>query len=132
MPDKTIQRTGTILYAIIIGFFGINHFLEGTGFQKMVPRFLPYGIFWVYVTGLALLVASVAFFTGKQVRLAGILLFLFLIIIVLTVHLPAVLRQEGDPLISIALTNMVKDTGLAAGALLVAGTAGAGSAPKLV
>ena len=131
MPDKTIYRTGVILYALIIGFFGLNHFLEGTGFQRTVPRFVPGGIFWVYFTGVALIAAAIAFITGTKVRLAGILLFLFLIIIVLSVHLPAVIRQEGDPLISIALTNLVKDTGLAAGALLIAGYDG-GTAGKPV
>jgi hypothetical protein len=42
-------------------------------------------------------------------------------IIVLTIHLPAVIRSEGNPIISIALTNLVKDTGLAGAALMIAG-----------
>jgi hypothetical protein len=53
--------------------------------------------------------------------LAGLYLFAYLIIIVLTIHLPAVIRSEGDPIISIALTNLVKDTGLAGAALMIAG-----------
>ncbi|HMC84826.1 MAG TPA: hypothetical protein VKI61_04845, partial [Chitinophagaceae bacterium] len=57
----------------------------------------------------------------KQTKLAGLFLFVFLIIIVLTIHLPAVIHSEGSPIVSIALTNMVKDTGLAAAALMIAG-----------
>jgi hypothetical protein len=61
-----------------------------------------------------------SFLSGKYIRLAGIYLFIFLIIIVLTIHLPAVIHSEGSPIVSIALTNLVKDTGLAGAALMIA------------
>ena len=121
MNNSTISRIGVILYALVIGFFGINHFLHGTGLQNSVPRFIPYSIFWVYLTGALLIAAAIAFLVGKQVRLAGLLLAFFLILIVLTVHLPALLNSTGEAHISIAMTNLVKDTGLAAAALIIAG-----------
>jgi len=121
MNSPTLFRIGLVLYALVIGFFGVNHFLNGTGFQNTIPSFLPYHIFWVYLTGLALIAAAISFLTGKYTRLAGIYLFIYLIIIVLTIHLPAVIRSEGSPIISIALTNLVKDTGLAGAALMIAG-----------
>jgi uncharacterized membrane protein len=122
MNDSTISRIGVILYALVIGFFGVNHFLHGTGLQNSVPRFIPYSIFWVYFTGAMLILAAIAFLIGKQVKLAGLLLALFLILIVLTVHLPALLNAGGEEShVSLALTNIVKDTGLAAAALIIAG-----------
>jgi putative oxidoreductase len=121
MNTQSIYRVGIVLYALVIGFFGVNHFLNGTGFQNTIPSFLPYHIFWVYLTGAALIAAAISFLTGKQTKLAGLFLFVFLIIIVLTIHLPAVIHSEGSPIVSIALTNMVKDTGLAAAALMIAG-----------
>jgi putative oxidoreductase len=121
MKTQSIYRVGIVLYALVIGFFGVNHFLNGTGFQNTIPSFLPYHIFWVYLTGAALIAAAISFLTGKQTKLAGLFLFVFLIIIVLTIHLPAVIHSEGSPIVSIALTNMVKDTGLAAAALMIAG-----------
>jgi putative oxidoreductase len=121
MNNSTITRTGIILYALVIGFFGVNHFLHGTGMQNTVPRFIPYSIFWVYLTGALLIAAAISFLTGKQTRLAGLLLALFLILIVLTVHLPAIINSDGESHISIAMTNLVKDTGLAAAALMIAG-----------
>jgi putative oxidoreductase len=121
MNNTSIFRTGTILYALVIGFFGVNHFLHGTGFQNTVPSFIPGGIFWVYLTGAALIAAAISFLTGKYTRLAGILLALFLIIIVFTVHLPALINYEGSGAVSLPLINLVKDTGLAAGALMIAG-----------
>jgi putative oxidoreductase len=121
MNTQSIYKIGTVLYALVIGFFGINHFLNGTGFQNTVPSFIPGGIFWVYLTGAALIAASISFLTGKQTRAAGLFLAAFLIIIVLTVHVPALMRATGSPIVSIALTNLVKDTGLAGAALMIAG-----------
>jgi putative oxidoreductase len=121
MNNISISRIGTIIYALVIGFFGVNHFLNGTGMQNTVPKFIPYSIFWVYLTGALLIGAAISFIIGKQTRLAGVLLAIFLLLIVLTVHLPAVMNPESQAHVSIALTNLVKDTGLAGAALIIAG-----------
>ena len=120
MDNSTISKIGTVFYALVVGFFGINHFLNGTGFQKMVPTFLPGGVIWVYITGACLVAAAIAFLINKQARLAGFLLCLFLLLIVLTVHLPAVLNAPDASARRFPMTNLIKDTGLAAAALLVA------------
>lgn len=124
MNNTTIFRIGTILYALVVGFFGINHFLNGTGMQNTVPSFIPGGVFWVYFTGAALIAAAISFLTGKQTRLAGLLLAAFLLIIVLTIHLPAVIHAPDESSVRFPLTNLVKDTGIAAGALMIAGRKG--------
>jgi putative oxidoreductase len=121
MNNQSIYRAGVVLYALVIGFFGVNHFLNDTGFQRTIPSFIPYHIFWVYVTGLALIAAAISFLTGKYTKAAGLLLALYLLIIVFSIHLPAVIRSEGSPIVSISLTNLVKDTGLAGAALMIAG-----------
>jgi putative oxidoreductase len=121
MNNQSIYRIGIVLYALVIGFFGVNHFLNGTGFQNTVPSFIPGGIFWVYLTGTALIAAAISFITGKQTKAAGLFLAAFLIIVVLTIHVPALMRSTSSPIVSIALTNLVKDTGLAAAALMIAG-----------
>ena len=121
MNNTTVFKIGTILYALVVAFFGINHFLNGTGMQNTVPSFIPGGIFWVYFTGAALIAAAISFLTGKQTRLAGLLMAAFLLIIVLTIHLPAVMHAPDQSAVRFPLTNLVKDTGLAAGALMVAG-----------
>ncbi len=121
MNTQSIYKVGIVLYALVIGFFGVNHFLNGTGFQKTVPSFIPGGIFWVYLTGAALIAASISFLSGKKTRAAGLFLAVYLLVVVLTIHLPALLHTDGSPLVSIALTNLVKDTGLAGAALMIAG-----------
>jgi len=120
MDNATISKIGTIFYALVIGFFGLNHFMNGTGMQKMVPSFLPGGVVWVYITGACLLLAAISFLINKYTRLAGLLLCLFLLLIVVTVHLPAVLSAQDSEYRRFPMVNLIKDTGLAAAALLVA------------
>ena len=121
MDNTTFFRIGRILYALVVAFFGINHFLNGTGMQNTVPSFIPGGVFWVYFTGAALLLAAISFLIDKQTKLAGLLMAVFLLVIVLTIHLPAGLHAPDQSAVRFPLTNLVKDTGLAAGALMVAG-----------
>ena len=59
MNTQSIYRIGIVLYALVIGFFGVNHFLHSTGFQNTIPAIIPYHIFWVYLTGAALIAGSV-------------------------------------------------------------------------
>lgn len=124
MDNTTLTKIGTVFYALVIGFFGINHFLNVGGFQKMVPSFLPGGVIWVYLTGAALLAAAIAFLINKQTRLAGLLLALFLLLIVVTVHLPAVINAPDAGARRFPMVNLIKDTGLAAAALVIAGKRG--------
>jgi uncharacterized membrane protein len=120
MDNATLSRIGTIFYALVIGFFGLNHFMNGTGMAKMVPKFLPGGEFWVYITGACMIAAAISFLINKMSRLAGLLLCLFLLLIVLTVHLPAVMSAPDEGARRFPMVNLIKDTGLAAAALLVA------------
>lgn len=121
MNNSSTFRIGSILYALIIGVFGINHFLD-TGMQKMVPSFMPGGSIWVYLTGAALILASLAIITGIQAKLAAYLLATFLLILALSVHLPSVLRAEDESFRRLPLINLLKDMGLAGAALMVAGS----------
>jgi len=109
-------RVGRLLYALPFGIFGISHFMMAENMTGMVPDFMPGGVIWVYLTGVALLAACVSFVIQKEVRLAGLLLALMLIIFVLTVHLPGVMSGNES-----AMPNLLKDAALAGGALILAG-----------
>ena len=106
MNNQSIYRIGVVLYALVVGFFGVNHFLNGTGFQNSVPSFIPGGIFWVYLTGVALIAAAISFLTGKLTKAAGLFLFVFLIIVVLTIHVPALMRSTSSPVMGSLTTSL--------------------------
>ncbi|MFM8179661.1 MAG: hypothetical protein ACKOAG_10835, partial [Candidatus Kapaibacterium sp.] len=85
----------------------------------MVPSWIPGGVLWVYLTGAANVLAAVAFLTGKKVKLAGRLTALMVVIFILTIHLPGVINAADDMARQIAMTMLLKDLGLAGGALLL-------------
>jgi len=113
--DFLTGRVGRLLFALPFGIFGILHFMMAENMAGMVPGFIPGGVVWVYLTGVALLAACVSFVIQKEVRLAGLLLALMLIVFVLSIHLPGVISGSES-----AMPNLLKDTALAGGALLLA------------
>lgn len=115
MNSFLTYRIGRILFALPFGIFGIIHFLTGADTAGMVPEFIPGGVVWVYLTGIALLGASISIVAQIRVRLVSMLLALMLLIFALTVHLPEILAgtQNGLP-------NLLKDLSLSGGALFLA------------
>jgi uncharacterized membrane protein YphA (DoxX/SURF4 family) len=115
-------RAGILLYSIVIAVFGVNHFMNAKSMTAVVPSFMPGGIIWVYITGAALVLAAIAFIIGKYITLAGWLLALMFLIIILTIHLPGMLNATDETAKTMSMVNILKDAGLVAGALMIAGS----------
>ena len=115
MNNAIMSRTATIAYALVIIIFGVTHFMNSQDMRNYVPAFVPGGGVWVYITGTLLIAAGVAFIINKQTRLAGILLAVLLLSFALTIHLPKVIDGNNS-----GVGQIMKDIGLAAGALLIA------------
>lgn len=115
MNSFLTYRVGRLLFALPFGIFGIIHFMTASDTVFMVPDFIPGGIVWVYLTGIALIGACVCIVARIRVRLVSLLLALMLLIFALTVHLPEILAgtQNGLP-------NLLKDLSLSGGALFLA------------
>ncbi|NQU68103.1 MAG: DoxX family protein [Candidatus Marinimicrobia bacterium] len=109
------QNVARIVFAVPFIIFGIMHFMGAGDMSGMVPSFIPGGVFWVYLTGLALILAGVSIIIQKYTHLASKLLAALMLIFVLTIHLPAVIG--GDMM---AMVSLLKDIALAGGALLIA------------
>lgn len=112
MSRDVLLRIAQILVAVPFTYFGVSHLMAGSAMAPMVP-FAP-ATFWVYFTGVAQLLAAIAFIFNIQVRLAAYLLALYLLIIVLSVQVPGIIHKTGDPMM------LVKDIGLLGAALLLA------------
>ncbi|MDX1637606.1 MAG: hypothetical protein R3281_06540 [Balneolaceae bacterium] len=115
--DLLTNKAGRYLYGVPFAIFGLFHFLNAGAMSGMVP--LPGGVFWVYLTGLALLAASVSILIEVKTRLAGILLGVMLIIFALSIHLPGAI--DGS---QASTSNLLKDLALAGAAWVVAGKYG--------
>jgi len=112
---------GRILYAVPFGIFGLMHFMAGGEMAGMVPSWLPGGVFWVYLTGLALILVCVSFIIQKQAKLAALLLALMLALFILFIHLPGVFEPATWKM---SMPNLLRDLALAGAALTYAGLFG--------
>lgn len=112
---KNLDLVGKYLFALPFGIFGIMHLMAADAMAGMVPAFIPGGVLWIYLTGLALLAACVAMLLGKQAKLAATLLGVLMLVFVATIHLPGVVG--GDQM---AMPGVLKDLALAGAAWLYA------------
>lgn len=109
-----ISKIGKYLYAIPMVIFGLFHFLNASAMAGMVP--IPGGVFWIYLTGLSLILAGVSIIIQKLDDWSSFLLAVLLLVFVLTIHLPGVLA--GGEMAQMYMTNLLKDLALAGGALI--------------
>ena len=123
MNQHTISRIAIYLLSIVMIVFGIYHFMRPRDMVVYVPGFMPGGLIWVYLVGIAFILVAVAFITRRMVKLAGYMLTILLVIFVLTIHLPNYLHAGDQDMQTVAFVNMLKDTALAGFALHIASNA---------
>ena len=89
--------------------------MNASGMAGIVPEWLPGGgQFWVYLTGVAHVLAAIALIINRKASLAALLLAVMLLIFALTIHLPG--AMDGD---QSSTSAFLKDLGMAAGALFM-------------
>jgi len=120
-----LPTVGKFLFAIPMAVFGMLHFVMAGAMAGMVPAFVPGGVIWVYITGVALIAAAVAIMINKHAVLAAQLLGVMLLSFALTIHLVALLG--GD---QAAMGMVLKDTALAGAAFVLSGVLGGGAATE--
>jgi len=109
----TIAR---ILFALPFGVFGLFHFMGAKDMAGMVP--IPGGVIWIYITGTAMLVASIAIITKKMAKFASLGLALLLLTYIVTIHIPGL---GNEATMQMSMMSLLKDMGLMGGALTYAG-----------
>lgn len=105
-------RLAEMLYALIMGFFGVMHFMNADVMSGMLPDYMPGdGKIWIYITGAGLIAAALAIIINKFKKLACYLLAVMLLIFVFTLHLkPAMEGNAGQ---------LLKDAALAMAAIII-------------
>jgi putative oxidoreductase len=117
--DKLTTFLGRVIYAVPFLAFGAGHLMNAGQMAGMVPSFIPGGIFWIYFTGVAMVLAALAIITGKQGRNACFGLAVMLLIFIVTIHLPGMANPQMKMM---SMMSLFKDTGLMGAALVIAGT----------
>ncbi|MCB0600876.1 MAG: DoxX family membrane protein [Saprospiraceae bacterium] len=106
---------GKYLFIIPMLVFGILNIMNAKEMATMAP---VGGELMIYVTGIALIAASLSVIIGKFDRLACVLLALLLITIALTIHLPNLLNADDPAIQAASMDSFLKDIGLTGGALM--------------
>ena len=81
---------GRLLFGLSMIVFGAQHFLYASFLATLVMAWLPAHLFWIYLTGTAMVAAGLAITTAIQARLAGMLLGVMFLLWVLLLHTPRV------------------------------------------
>lgn len=110
-----IKSIGRYLFTLPFAILGLMHLFQANEMKGLVPSFVPGGVIWVYLIGIALIAASLSFITEKHTYLAGLLTATLLVIFVFTIYIPAALNGN-----QLAMSMALKEIGLAGGALLLA------------
>ena len=123
MTQRIISHIAIYLLSVVMIIFGIYHIRHPHDMLAFVPANLPGGITWVYVVGIALILAAIAFIFNKFVKITAYLLTLLLIIFVVAIHWPTYNNAGDADIRKGAFIDILQDLAIAAFALHIAGSA---------
>jgi uncharacterized membrane protein len=92
--DKIVALTN-LCVAVPLAVFGAEHLSGGKFMTGMVPRYIPWHLFWIYFVGFALITASVSIATDILVRWSGLLFGIMMFLFVAMLHLPGAIATGG-------------------------------------
>ncbi len=86
---------GAILFSITIISFGVDHFLFAKEAADYVPSWIPYHLFWMYLTGTALISSGLAIILKIKPRLFATLLGIMIFTWFIILHIPRVIASPS-------------------------------------
>jgi putative oxidoreductase len=117
---KNLTTIGRILYALPFAIFGLNHFLFLDYYIGNYSSFIPLGPYTIMLTGVFMIMASISIIINKYIELSTIMLAILLFIFIVTIHIPGLFNGQNY---QVVLIELLKDTSLLGGSLLIAGMA---------
>jgi uncharacterized membrane protein YphA (DoxX/SURF4 family) len=118
---------GPVFYAMPIAAFGVEHFTEAKGIASIVPAWIPWHVFWVYLVGACFIAAAFSLVTGIGTRLAASLLALTFFLFVVLMDAPGWIANPKD---RIALALMLRELAFCAGPLALAASLSVAQHPR--
>jgi uncharacterized membrane protein len=104
-----VSRIAIYMLSIVLIVFGSFHFLYPRDLFVYVPVFMVGGIKWTYLVGTVFVLVGLSFMTNQYVKVTSYLLAAFLVIFILTIHLPNFLNAGDRDMRMMALINILKD-----------------------
>jgi len=92
--DKTLPF-GRLFYALPMGVFATQHFTNTKLVASIVPSWMPWHTFWVYLVGTAIIAAVLSILLEIHARLAATLLGCMFLLFVVLIHIPNIVATHG-------------------------------------
>ena len=96
--DKIVALTN-LCFAIPLAVFGALHLSSAQSLMNLVPRYMPWRLFWAYFVGCGLIAASLSIATKIAVPWSGLLFGIMMFLFVAMIHLPGALASHHDRII---------------------------------
>jgi uncharacterized membrane protein YphA (DoxX/SURF4 family) len=124
--DKMILF-GPLFYAAPLAAFGTEHFTLTAVIASIIPKWIPWHMFWAYFVGACFIAAALSLVTGIRARLAASLVALTFFLFVVLMEGPGWLDNPGN---RFGVTFVLRELAFSGGALaLAASLAGPGREP---
>jgi uncharacterized membrane protein YphA (DoxX/SURF4 family) len=117
--DK-IVALGNLFFAAPLAVFSAEHFFSAQGISQLVPKFMPWPLFWTYFVGGALLAASLSIATKSLQRWSGLLFGVMMFSFVAMMDLPGTVAEPHN---RINWTLMLREMSFGAGGWVLAANA---------
>ena len=114
--DKLILF-GPLFYAAPLAAFGTEHFTLTAAIASIVPKWIPWHLFWAYLVGACFIAAALSLVTRIQARLSASLLALTFFLFLVLMDAPA---WAHHPRNQIGLTLTLRELSFSGGPLALA------------
>ena len=95
LADRAIGL-GRIFVAASLATFGAQHLAAPRELAPLVPKYMPFPLFWVYLVGFALIATALSLIFDRVVRWSGLLCGSMFLLFVAMMDLPAITRMLHD------------------------------------
>ena len=117
--DKVVALAN-LFFGLPLAVFAAEHFTAAKDIMQLVPKFVPWHLFWTYLVGVALLAASLSITSKIQVQWSGLMFGVMMFLFVAMMDLPGALAKP-DNRFSWAL--LWRELSFGGGGWILAGTA---------
>ena len=117
---EKVVALANLCFAMPLAVFGAEHFSAAAGISQIVPKFMPWPLFWTYLVGCALVAAALSIATNIEVRWSGLLFGIMMFSFVAMMDLPGALATPRD---RIAITLLLRELSFGGGGWILAGHA---------
>jgi uncharacterized membrane protein len=117
--DKIVALSN-LCYAMPLAVFGALHLSAAKDLMPMVPKYMPWHLFWAYFFGFALIAASLSIATKIQVQWSGLLFGIAMFCFVAMLIIPGVVATPNN---RFGWTLIFRESSFGGGAWILAGAA---------